>query len=75
MNCLVAHCPTLGCLFRVPIGTIATDKTPEFDATVQVVVTCPSCGKEFRELASELEFTPQAEITGKFISRRKPVHL
>ncbi len=72
MNCLVAHCPTSGCYMRVPICTLATDTMPEFDPTFYVVVTCHSCGKEFRELASLLDLASQSTITGKFLARYKP---
>jgi len=71
MNCLIAHCPTSGCYMRVPICTLATDIMPDFDPTLLVVVTCHSCGKEFREHASLLEICPQALVTGKFQVRRK----
>ena len=71
MNCLVAHCPTSGCYMRVPICTLATDTMPDFDPTMYVVVTCHSCGKEFRELAAQLELLPQGSVTGKFIARHK----
>jgi hypothetical protein len=74
MNLLVAHCPTQGCYMRVPVATVATDTAPEFDPTLYVVVICHSCGKEFRELASLLDLTPQSEVTGKFISRRRSVN-
>jgi hypothetical protein len=73
MNCLVAHCPTSGCYMRMPICTLATDVMPEFDPTLHVAVTCHSCGKEFRELASQLELAHQADVTGKFLARHKPV--
>jgi hypothetical protein len=72
MHCLVAHCPTSGCYMRVPICTLATDIMPDFDPTLYVAVTCHSCGKEFRELASLLESSPQAAVTGKFLARHKP---
>jgi hypothetical protein len=51
---------------RVPVCTLATDIAPEFDPTLTVLVICPSCGKEFRELASALDFSPPANVTGKF---------
>ena len=51
---------------RVPVSKLATDTPPEFDPTLSVLVTCPSCGKEFRELASALDFSPPANVTGKF---------
>jgi hypothetical protein len=73
MNCLVAHCPTSGCYMRVPVCILKPDTQPEFDPTVSVVVVCPSCEKEFRELASLLELTPQAEVTGKFHSGARRV--
>jgi RNase P subunit RPR2 len=44
---------------------------PDFDPTMYVVVTCHSCGKEFRELAAQLELLPQGSVTGKFIARHK----
>ena len=71
MNLLVAHCPTSGCYMRVPVATVACDTAPEFDSTMSVLVTCSSCGKEFREFASLLEFSPQSEVTGKFLSKRR----
>jgi hypothetical protein len=74
MNCLVAHCPTAGCYMRVPICTLATDVMPEFDPTMHVVVICHNCGNEFRELASLLDLTPQANVTGNFLARHRPVH-
>ncbi len=72
MNCLVAHCPTSGCYMRVPVGLLATDLMPDFDPTLYVLVTCHSCGKEFRELASQLDLVPQGNVTGKFLARHKP---
>ena len=50
---------------------LATDIMPDFDPTLYMVVTCHSCGKEFRELASLLELVPQANVTGKFLARHK----
>ena len=73
MNCLVAHCPESGCYMRVPICNLASEKMPEFDPTLFVVVICPSCGKEFRELATFLDFCAQAEVTGRLRVRRGPV--
>jgi len=70
MDCLVAHCPTSGCYMRVPICTVTAATKIEFDPTLYVVVSCPSCGQEFRELASLLDLTPQAEVTGKFQAGR-----
>jgi hypothetical protein len=57
---------------RVPVCILATDTMPEFDPTMYVVVTCHSCGKEFRELASLLDLLPQGAVTGKFQARFKP---
>jgi hypothetical protein len=57
---------------RMPICTLATEIMPDFDPSLYVAVTCHSCGKEFRELASLLELTPQAAVTGKFLARHKP---
>jgi hypothetical protein len=71
MNCLVAHCQTSGCYMRVPICTIATDTMPEFVPTLHVAVVCPSCGNEFRELASALEMYPQGDVTAKIQLGRK----
>ena len=34
---------------------------PEFDPTLYVVVMCPNCQKEFRELASLLDWCPTAK--------------
>jgi hypothetical protein len=48
---------------------------PEFDPTFYVVVTCHSCGKEFREPAVLLDLAPQAAVTGKFQARSRPVKL
>jgi hypothetical protein len=75
MNCLVAHCPTSGCYMRVPVCTLRSETKPEFDPTVSIVVVCPSCEKEFRELASLLELTPQSDVTGKFQSGPRRAHL
>jgi hypothetical protein len=50
---------------------LATTMMPDFDPTLYVLVTCHSCGKEFRELASLLELIPQADVTGKFLARHK----
>lgn len=55
---------------RVPICTLSDGTKVAFDPTVYVLVACPSCGQEFRELASLLELTPQAEVTGKFQAGR-----
>jgi hypothetical protein len=74
MDCLVAHCPTAGCFMRVPVCTLASDAKPEFDPTMSIVVTCPSCGKEFRELASLLDVAPQASVTARFQARRRRVY-
>jgi len=71
MNCLVAHCPTAGCYMRVPVCALGSDAKPEFDPTLSIVVTCHSCGKEFREAASLLELAPQAAVTAKFQARRR----
>jgi hypothetical protein len=57
---------------RVPVGLLATDLMPDFDPTLYVLVTCHSCGKEFRELASQLDLVPQGNVTGKFLARHKP---
>ena len=73
MNCLVAHCPTAGCYMRVPVCTLNSDTKPEFDPTLSIKVTCQSCGKEFREMASHLDFSPQEQVTAKFVSRRRVV--
>jgi hypothetical protein len=74
MDCLVAHCPTDGCYLRVPVCILGPDAKPEFDPTLSIVVTCPGCGKEFRELASLLEIFPQVNITAKFRSQRRRVY-
>jgi transcription initiation factor IIE alpha subunit len=74
MNCLVAHCPTSGCYMRVPVCTLVSDVKPEFDPAVSMAVVCPSCEKEFRELASLLELSLLSEVTGKFQSRRRRVN-
>jgi hypothetical protein len=66
MNCLIAHCPTLGCYMYVPVCTLKSETKPEFNPTTHIIVSCPSCGKEFRELTSLLEWSPVAEVTGKF---------
>jgi hypothetical protein len=58
---------------RVPVCILATDIMPDFDSSLHVLVTCHSCGKEFRELASLLDLVPQASVTGKFLARHKPV--
>jgi hypothetical protein len=55
---------------RLPVCTLASDVKPEFDPTVSVLVTCHSCGKEFREPASLLDFSPLANVTAKFQRRR-----
>ena len=65
MHLLVAHCPTPGCYMRVPVCTLAAETKLEFDPTIYMVVTCPYCGKEFRELASLLEQSLQSDVTGK----------
>jgi len=41
------------------------DTKVEFDPTTYMVVTCPSCGKEFREQATLLDLSLQADVTGK----------
>lgn len=74
MNCLVAHCPTAGCYMRLPVCTLASDVRPEFDPTLAIIVTCHSCGKEFREPASELELAPQGAVTAKFQAQRRRVY-
>jgi hypothetical protein len=56
---------------RVPVCTLASDARPEFDPTLSIVVTCHSCGKEFREEASQLELSPQGAVTAKFQARRR----
>jgi hypothetical protein len=56
---------------RVPVCMLATDVPPEFDPTLHVIVTCHSCGKEFREIASQLDLVPQGTVTGKFLARHK----
>jgi RNase P subunit RPR2 len=71
INCLVAHCPTAGCYMRVPVCTLKSDTKPEFDPTLSIAVTCHSCGKEFREPASQLEFSPLGAVTGKFQAIRR----
>jgi hypothetical protein len=70
MDCLVAHCPTSGCYMRVPVCTVSLGAKLDFDPTLYLVVTCHSCGQEFREPASSLERVPQAEVTGKFLAGR-----
>jgi hypothetical protein len=62
---LVAHCPTPGCYMRVPVCALTMDTKVEFDPTTYVVVTCPSCGKEFREQGTLLDLSLQADVTGK----------
>lgn len=58
-NYLIAHCPTFECYTRVPIWELDTAQTPRWlQAGAYVVVVCPRCGKEFRELASALELSP-----------------
>ncbi len=66
MDYLVAHCPTSGCYMRVPVCTLVSDAKPAFDPAVFVLLVCPSCGKEFREPALELEISAATDVTGKF---------
>lgn len=66
MDCVIAHCSTPGCYMRVPVCSITPGAKLEFDPTLVVTVTCPSCGKEVKESASQLERARQEEITAKF---------
>jgi hypothetical protein len=56
---------------RVPVCALTSDVRPEFDPTLSIVVTCHSCGKEFREAAALLELAPQAAVTAKFQAQRR----
>jgi hypothetical protein len=58
---------------RVPVCTLTTDASVEFDPTVFVAVVCPSCGKEFRELASSLDLSLRTDVTGKMRLARPKV--
>ena len=58
MPYLIAHCPRFECKKSQPVSHIAAVHRPEFDPTLYVVVVCASCGQEFRELASALDWSP-----------------
>jgi hypothetical protein len=64
-NYLFAHCPKYECSHLVPICTLESDIKPEFDPHLYVVVVCPNCGTEFRELGSLLEMSRLANPSEK----------
>jgi hypothetical protein len=64
-NYLLSHCPTYGCYAQPPVCTLESDTNPNFDPTLYVVVKCPNCKQEFRELASSLEMSLTAIPLGK----------
>jgi len=53
MMYLVGRCPN--CCDLVPVCKLPSAQLPVFDPTLCVVLLCPSCGKEFRLLASLLD--------------------
>ena len=57
---LVAHCPTFGCYARVPVVKLDSETRPDFDLTMQMVVLCPNCQKEFYEPATSLDWSQTA---------------
>ena len=61
LHYLIAHCPTNGCNTRIPISRVPMEERPEFDPTLYVVLICPNCQQEFRELASLLDWCPTAK--------------
>jgi hypothetical protein len=63
---LVAHCPTFGCYWQIPVVKLPTEKRPEFDPSMYMVVFCPNCRKEFDELASALGHSLKAIQAGKY---------
>lgn len=70
MDCLVAHCSTPGCYMRVPVCTVTPGAKLEFDPSLAVSLTCPGCGQEIKESASQLERAQQGEVTAKFQAGR-----
>jgi hypothetical protein len=62
---LVANCPTFGCYWQIPVVKLPTDRRPEFDSSMYMVVFCPNCQKEFDQLAAALDHSLSAIQAGK----------
>jgi len=69
---LVAHCPSFGCYWHIPVMRLPTEKLPDLDTATAMIVVCPNCQKEFEELVSALVHSMTSIPPGRCRHRRIP---